>query len=103
MIPVKKLHPGVSMDNIGMIPHWLSESDPRSASLQLDNCYGHGGGWNSFPGFKLREDNSLKYPGDPPLLPIAELRLRDELILIYEYSWVAIVQSNRTFEVCRMD
>jgi hypothetical protein len=31
------------------------------------------------------------------------MELRDELILIYEHSWVAIIQPDRTFETCRMD
>jgi hypothetical protein len=103
MIAVKFLHPDATAEHIGEIPRWLSEDDPRPAAQQLDSAYGHGGGWDPFVGFRLRGDNSLKYPGDPPLQPIAEMNLRDELILIYEHSWVVVIQPDRTFEACRMD
>jgi hypothetical protein len=103
MIAIKFLHPSVTAGNVGEIPCWLSADDPRPAATQLDGCYSHGGGWEPFVGFRLREDNSLKYPGDRPLQPIAEMRLRDELILIYEHSWVVVIQPDRTFEACRMD
>jgi hypothetical protein len=103
MIEIRILRRNVTMDHIGMIPHWLDEKNPQSAAKQLNDCYGHGGGWNPFSGFKLRDDNSLKYPGDPPLWPLAEMNMRDELIMIYEHSWVVIVQPDRSFEACRMD
>jgi hypothetical protein len=102
-LPVKFLHPSATDGHVGEIPLWLSADDPRPAAQQLDGCYNHGGGWQPFSGFKLRENNSLKYPGDLPLWPIAEMKLRDELILIYQHSWVAIIQPDRTFEACRMD
>ena len=103
MIEVKFLHPRCTMDHVGMIPLWLSETNPESANKQLNAAYSHGGGWNSFYGFTLTKDNGLAYSGDPTLKPIAEMKLRDELILMYEHSWVAIIQPNRSFEVCRMD
>jgi hypothetical protein len=103
MIPVRMRHPRATWDHIGMIPYWLSADDPRPAAEQLDGNYGHGGGWRPFEGFRLLDDDSLKYPGDPPLRPIAEMKLRRELILIYQHAWVAIIQPDRTFEACRMD
>jgi hypothetical protein len=103
MLTVKFLHPRATAEHIGEIPHWLSADDPRPAATQLHRCYSHGGGWKPFFGFTLTENNNLKYPGDPPLCPIAEMRLRDELILIYRHSWVAVIQPDRTFEICRMD
>jgi hypothetical protein len=103
MITVKFLHPSATDDHVGEIPYWLSADDPRPAAQQLDRCYNHGGGWRPFSGHTLTENNNLKYPGDPPLRPIAEMRLRDELILIYEHSWVVIVQPDRTFAACRLD
>jgi hypothetical protein len=103
MIAIKFLHPSATADHIGEIPCWLSAADPRPAATQLDSAYRHGGGWKPFSGFKLHENNSLKYPGDIPLWPIAEMRLRDELILIYEHSWVVVIQPDRTFAACRMD
>lgn len=102
-VAVKALHPRVTADHVGMIPNWLFENNPQSASVQLHNAYGHGGGWRPFIGFQLEDDNSLTFPGDPALKPIAEMHLRDELIFIYEYAWVAIIQPDRSYEVCRMD
>jgi hypothetical protein len=81
----------------------LSTDDPRPAREQFDANYRHGGGWQPQSGFTLTGNNSLKYPGDPPFHPLARIQLRDEQINIYEYGYVAIIQPNRSFEVCRMD
>ena len=84
----------------GYIPSFLSEDDPRSAAEQIAAEYV--GGWSKFDGFKMI-DESLKYPGDPALQPLAEGWLRDEHILVYESAWVAIVQKDGSFEVARLD
>ena len=102
-VPVKFLHPRANWDHVGLIPDMLSEHNPESATIQLNAGYGHGGGWDPFTGFKLNPDNSIKYPGDPALKPIAEMQLRDERILVYEHSWVVVIQPDRSFEICRMD
>lgn len=103
MIYAKPLHPRVTRDFAGYIPMWLDEANPAPAKEQLDANYGHGGGWQPFKGFTLSADNSLTYPGDPPMPPRVEMHLRDELILMYDHAWVAIIQPDRSFEVCRMD
>lgn len=103
MVQVKFLHPRATWDHIGMIPEWLNENNPAKARDQLNAAYSHGGGWQPFKGFTLQPDNSLTYPGDPPQRPIAEMHLREELIVQYEHAWVAIIQPDRSFEVCRMD
>src|SRR5436190_2482904 len=95
------LHPAVTLDHLGYLPGFLSETDPRSAAEQFNTNYVYGG-WRPFKGHRLNADNSLAYPGDPPMYPIAETQLRDELILLYPSDWVAIIQPNRSFEVCRM-
>lgn len=102
-IVVEFLHPLAQPYHIGDIPYWLDPDDPASARDQLDRNYGHGGGWDPFQGFTLERDNSISYPGDPSHEPIAQIQFRDELVCIYEYSWVAIIQSDRSFEICRMD
>lgn len=88
---------------LGFIPDFLHEGNPKSAKEQLHNNYGHGGGWRPFPGFKMNEKKQLTYPGDPPTIPLAEGKLREETIIIYQHAWVAIVQPDGTFEVARMD
>ena len=95
-----KYHPH---DVIGFIPLMLSEDDPRPAKEQLDSGYAHGGGWRPFNGFKMLDNGNMKYPGDPETLLLAEGKFRDETIRVYEHAWVAIVQPDGSFEVCRMD
>ena len=94
---------GGTPDHVGMIPHWLDESDMRNARDQLDDHYQHGGGWRPFEGFKLNRDKSIEYDGDPALKPLAIMKLRDEIVVMYQYGWVMILQPNGTFEICRMD
>jgi hypothetical protein len=97
------LHPLMTMEHLGLIPYWLNDDNPRSAKEQIHDNYAHGGGWDPFKEFRLTEDNCLKYPGAPPLRPVAEARLRDELILFYDHSWVAVIQPDGSFEAARID
>lgn len=90
-------------DIAGFIPDFLDESDERSAKEQIHSSYAHGGGWNSFSGFELKDDNFIKYPGDPALPPLAYAKLRDETIYIYPHAWVLILQPNGSFEIARID
>jgi hypothetical protein len=102
MIHFILLHPKMTQEHLGFLPDFLSPGDPRPAAEQFDANY-HFGGWTPFKGFKLLEDNSLKYPGDPKMPPLAKAQLRDELILFYESAWVAIIQPDSSFEVARLD
>lgn len=104
---------------LGQIPVWLDPKDPRPAKEQLNANYQHGGGWNSFPGFKWTDngDEIVYAPkgvwsqqlvdegeADPPMSPRAKLNFRDkETILVYPHEWISIVQPDRSFEICRMD
>jgi len=97
------LQKGVTPEVFGIIPAWLDEEDPRPAAEQIDEHYQHGGGWDPFKGFKLNKDGSIVYPGDEPLQPLAVIKLRDELITMYPHAWVLILQTDGTFEICRMD
>lgn len=92
-------------DMVGIIPEMLDENDPRPAREQFDTNYQHGGGWMPFHGHTLVPEDKFKlcYPGDPPLLPVALIRLRHERIVIYPHAWVVILQPDNTFEVARMD
>jgi hypothetical protein len=95
------LHPKAP-EFTGLIPSFLNEEDERSAAQQFGEMYKFGG-WRPFEGFTLGEDNSLTYPGDPPLKPMAWAKLRDEVIIVYRHAWVAVIQPDRSFEVARMD
>lgn len=102
MIQFELLDPRMTEDHLGYIPSFLSPDDPRPAREQIDTTYVSG--WRPFRGFKFDlKDHSLKYPDDPMMLPLAQAKLRDELILFYPSSWVAIVQPDQSFEVARLD
>lgn len=90
-------------DLVGLIPSFLSENDPRPAAEQFNERYAHGGGWAPLRGWRLRADNSIQYPDDPSLSPVAMMWLHDETIFIYPHAWVCIVQADGTYEVARMD
>ena len=86
----------------GYIPSFLNSDDPRPAREQFGE--GYIAGWRPFKGFDMHpKTHELRYPDDPTMKPIDKMKFRDELIILYPYSWVAIVQKDGTFEVSRMD
>jgi hypothetical protein len=98
------LHPEMTYEKLGLIPWWIFSGDPDPVWKQIDKHYQHGGGWrHGNMGFKMGEGAKLSYPGDPDLYPLAQMRLRDELLLFYDYAIVAIVQPDKSFEVSRVD
>jgi hypothetical protein len=99
----KMKHPQMTMEHLGFLPEFLSLDNPQSAREQLDANYRHGGGWQPFTGFTMLPNGNLTYPGDPETLLLAETRLRNEVIRYYQYSWVAIVQPDGSYEIARMD
>src|SRR5262245_17955488 len=94
------LHPRMTIEALGFLPSMLHEKDERSAREQFNANYQFGG-WNSFGGgqWRLGHNNTLHYPGDPPMSPLAMTRLRDEVICFYPSSFVAIIQPDRSFDV----
>lgn len=96
-------HPQATSYMLGFIPHFLYESDPRPAAEQFQERYVFGG-WRPFQGFTMAADGSnIVYPGDPPMRLIAETKLREETIRLYECAWVAILQPDGSFEIAHMD
>lgn len=91
----------------GFLPQFLSELDPRGAVEQIDAHYQHGGGWHDFEGFALTGNSeqgyALEYPEDPPMLELSRAQLRDETIVLFQYEWVAVIQSDGAFRVARID
>lgn len=95
-------------DVVGALPLCWDPADPRPAIIQHDERQMGNGKWqNSFPSkWKFDPtDNSLKYPGDPRMKPMAEahLPLTSERIYVYAHAWVCIVQADGTFTVDRRD
>ena len=91
-------------DVLGFIPEFLSEDDPRPAREQIHENYAHGGGWRPFPGFTI-DDHKVRlcYPGDPPMRLEAMSMLREEVLLLFEHSWLVIVQRDGTWEAAHLD
>ena len=89
---------------IGPLPSFLDPKDPRPAREQFDANYRFGG-WQPIKGFTCdwKNDGTIHYPGDPPLKPIAGMRLRKEAVMFYDYALVAVVQPDGTYEIARLD
>lgn len=103
MLEFTLLHPR-AQDMLGIIPEFLSESDPRPAREQIHEAYAHGGGWHDFKGFSMNPNTyAIKYPGDPAYQPAAIGNLRDEIIVVYPHAWVAIIQADGTYSIARID
>lgn len=97
-----KLKNAHALRQLGLIPEFVSAADPRPAREQFNTNYAHGGGWRPFQGF-TRTKAGLEYPDDPAMKLLASTHLRDELIEVYQYSWVCIVQPDGSYEISRMD
>jgi hypothetical protein len=97
------LDPRFDMEQLGFIPSFLSEDDPRPAAEQFNDNYVSG--WRPLDGWVLTDPTmmGITYPGDPTLFPFAMTNLRDESILFYRHAQVMILQMDGSFEVCRMD
>jgi|SRR5580692_1101099 hypothetical protein len=91
--------------DLGFLPDLISDNDPRPVKDQLNDTYRHGGGWNPQSQFTLDRSNrnTLKYPGDPPMRPLAMSQCRDEILLFYPYAYLCILQLDGSFEVARVD
>ena len=96
--------PRFTPEALGFLPEFLSLDDHRPAAEQFDTNYPFGG-WSPFTGFIIQNPTTLtlRYPGDPPLAPIAGTSLRSERIRLYRHSWVAIFQPDDSFQIARLD
>ena len=90
---------------LGWIPRWLDEDDPDPAWKQIDKHYQHGGGWHPGidPKLTINKALGLCYPEDPIQPLLAKCQLRDETILFYPHAFVAIMQKDGSYEICRVD
>ena len=68
---LKDHHP----EELGFLPSFIDQNDPRCARDQFDANYQHGGGWNPIQG-ATNKHMVLTFPGDPPFEPIAMWPLR---------------------------
>lgn len=93
---------GGNPDDWGFIPTFLDLDDPRPAAEQFQSHYI--GGWNPFEGFTFDIDSGvISYPEDPPMKVRSCIQFRDELILLFDFSWVLIMQPDLSWQISRMD
>lgn len=87
----------------GIIPSFLDVNDPRPAQEQINERYISG--WNPAPeGMKLEFlQMVLTYPGDPPFKCLGMMMFRDELLMMFQSEFVAIVQKDRSYKIARLD
>src|SRR5215510_2789534 len=99
---VWSIKPGYSPEALGIVPMFLSDSDPRPAREQFAQNYVSG--WSPMPGCTFDKATAcMRYPGDPPFQAIAYVMLGDEMILLFESEFVGILQRDGSFECSRMD
>jgi hypothetical protein len=104
MIHFTFLDPRCSYDHLGYLPGFLDELDPRPARQQIDQNYQHGGGWQPLDGWVMNpRTRRIKFPGDPPLAPLAAARLHDEMLYFYDHAWLLVLQPDGSYEVARVD
>lgn len=97
-------HPRMTLDQLGFIPGWIREEDPRGIADQIDHWYKYGG-FKQYPitGFERKRELCLKYPGDPLMCPLATLELRGETFAYYGHGICAVFQPDLSFVAARID
>lgn len=96
------LDPRFDIEQLGYLPLFLNDDDPRPAREQFDANYISG--WNPMKGWHFNPRTlELTYPEDPPLKPIAFTALNEDVVFFYPYAQVMILHKDATFEVARLD
>ena len=91
------------------LPMIFNEGDPRTAQEQANHRYDHGGGWNSFNGrgFELKgtadKGFQLAFPGDPHMRELSRTQFHEQLLVLFECSWMAIIEDGKMIDVARID
>lgn len=95
---------------MGYIPAFLNLDDPRPAKEQIDDNYQHGGGW--FETSSKYELIDWKKDGKCILhfttyhernRELSRCKIRDETLIFFEGSWLAIVQPDGKTNMARVD
>lgn len=101
----KMLNPRATPDHLGLVPWIINASDGRPVAEQVADKYAHGGGWNPYGEgqWRLDDDGTLHYPGDPAFKPMAMTRVGDETVWFYDHALVCVRQPDASFAVVRLD
>jgi hypothetical protein len=90
------LRPGFTLEQFGKLPSWLDETDERPAAEQFGERWlpiEGSGGW------KVRGLHGDGQVYEPP----GAIHFPRELVMLFDDDLVAIVQSDRSFEVIRIE
>jgi hypothetical protein len=90
------LRPRFTLEQFGKLPAYLDETDARPAAEQLVER------WQPIEGAFRLEGSALCGDGQAHEL-LGAIHLRYELVMLFENDLVAIVQSDRSFEVNRIE
>jgi len=99
---------------LGFVPRFFHVGDDRPASEQLEERYAHGGGFRPMEGFELdlnREAplaSRIIYPADEDgpeevYRAVSYTLIGNELLIMFESSWLGIVQPDGEFAITRVD
>jgi hypothetical protein len=96
-------------DDLGFLPLIIASDWDLPAAEQIAQNYAHGGGYRPRPGFGLVAGKMgqalLQHAGDPDIRERSRLYLpySDELCILFEHDFLAIVQDDGSFAVTRVD
>lgn len=101
-------HPKATPEMLGYLPYLVTDALDTPAREQLEITYAHGGGVRPNTTMTLHDWSepgkaTLTYPNDPPMEEIARAQRRDETLIFFDCSWLAIVQANGDYLITRMD
>lgn len=101
----KILDPRVEPADLGLVPYIISQLDGRPVAEQVADKYAHGGGWSPYGQDKWRmdEDGTLHYPGDPAFKPWAMTQVGVEIVRFYDHALVSVLHGDGTLSVVRLD
>lgn len=95
--------------DLGLIPSFVDNQCKDDAVTQIHNNYAHGGGWRDLSGYQIHftQDGRVELLGpekcDPPLKEMARGLHGRELVFVFEFCMVAVVNSNDVLRVARID
>lgn len=98
--------PGTDLSAWGMIPAFISPTCEKPMWEQVHENYSHGGGWHDFDGFEVSQDDKghymMQYPGDPVYHERSRITVGDEMLVLFNYSWLLWVNGDEQ-KIARID
>ena len=95
-------------NTLGFIPGFI-DAHKEDETLAQTFAREYIAGWSVFQGFEMDKEGTLIYPSsdeeeqDPPLYPLVEVKIGEEVFRMYPNAWVSVTQPDGSFETVRMD